>query len=227
MGIKEDFIGEAEKIKRKGIEEFLTFLKSTDFFTAPASTTFHGSVEGGLVLHSLSVSDVMKELNDMTQAEQDEESILICGLFHDVCKTNFYKRDDREASKAQINFMMDLCEQKGFPVVPKSERTSGHVSRVIEALLEDKPIPSFKTSFKVEDKLPMGHGEKSVYIINKYMQLKDEEALAIRWHLGGFDPGVNFPYPSGAPQKQAFRENKLVPMLMSADMITSYLMDEW
>ena len=39
----------------------------------------------------------------------------------------------------------------------------------------------------VRDKLPMGHGEKSVYLIQKHMDLTDEEALAIRWHMGAYD----------------------------------------
>ena len=61
----------------------------------------------------------------------------------------------------------------------------------------------------------------------KFMPLEDEEALAIRWHLGGFDPGVNFNYPSGAPQKQSMRGNKLQALLISADIAASYLVDQW
>ena len=33
----------------------------------------------------------------------------------------------------------------------------------------------------------MGHGEKSVYLIMKHMELTDDEALAIRWHMGAYD----------------------------------------
>lgn len=38
-----------------------------------------------------------------------------------------------------------------------------------------------------KDRLPMGHGEKSVYLVMKFMDLTDEEALAIRWHMGAYD----------------------------------------
>lgn len=41
--------------------------------------------------------------------------------------------------------------------------------------------------FTVEDTLPYGHGEKSVYIISGFMKLSREEAMAINWHMGGFD----------------------------------------
>ena len=41
-----------------------------------------------------------------------------------------------------------------------------------------------KPYYKVEDSLPYGHGEKSVYIISAFMKLTREEALAINWHMG-------------------------------------------
>ena len=78
--------------------------------------------------------------------------------------------------------------------------------------------------WKVNDQLPMGHGEKSVYIINKFMELTDEEALAIRWHLGGFDTATHFSYPYGFPSKQAFREHKLVSLIAIADLCAAYLL---
>ena len=39
----------------------------------------------------------------------------------------------------------------------------------------------------VEDSFPFGHGEKSVFLIERFMRLKPSEAMAIRWHMGGFD----------------------------------------
>ena len=47
-----------------------------------------------------------------------------------------------------------------------------------------------KPFYKVEDNLPYGHGEKSVYIINGFLRLTREEAMAINWHMGGFDNRV-------------------------------------
>ena len=47
-----------------------------------------------------------------------------------------------------------------------------------------------KPFYKVEDSLPYGHGEKSVYIINGFLRLTREEAMAINWHMGGFDNRV-------------------------------------
>ena len=44
--------------------------------------------------------------------------------------------------------------------------------------------------YSYNDSLPYGHGEKSVYIINGYLRLTREEAMAINWHMGGFDARV-------------------------------------
>ena len=44
--------------------------------------------------------------------------------------------------------------------------------------------------FTTVDSLPYGHGEESVYIISGFMKLTREEAMAINWHMGGFDMRV-------------------------------------
>lgn len=44
-------------------------------------------------------------------------------------------------------------------------------------------VPSYDYA---DDELPFGHGEKSMYILMKYIKLTDEEALAIRWHMSSF-----------------------------------------
>ena len=54
MTAKEEFISiYKENIKREGADKLLEFLERSDFFTAPSSTRFHGSYEGGRVQHSL------------------------------------------------------------------------------------------------------------------------------------------------------------------------------
>ena len=44
--------------------------------------------------------------------------------------------------------------------------------------------------FLYNDSLPYGHGEKSVYMISAFMKLTRDEAMAINWHMGGFDSRV-------------------------------------
>jgi hypothetical protein len=101
MTAKERFIEiYTQNITREGSDKLLDFLlNGSDFFTAPASTRYHGAHEGGLVEHSLNVydclKDMMERLKERYGIEYPEESIAIAGLLHDVCKVNFYKTSYR------------------------------------------------------------------------------------------------------------------------------------
>lgn len=95
---KEEFITiYKESITREGAEEAFQWLEQSDFFTAPASTRFHGSHEGGLLQHSLNVHKQLKELLVQTGLKDtySEESVAIVALLHDVCKVDFYKKGTR------------------------------------------------------------------------------------------------------------------------------------
>lgn len=80
------------QITRPGIKQFSLWLSNeTDFLTAPASTRFHGSVQGGLLAHSLAVYNNMLQYS----GKYNIETIRIVSLFHDICKANFYKETTR------------------------------------------------------------------------------------------------------------------------------------
>ena len=100
--MKEEFLNLLGTVKREGIENLIEFLEKSDFFTAPASTRFHGNFEGGLAEHSLKVYEILKHKveNNIKGIKTEEESIIIIGLLHDICKTNFYKIDYRNAKNA-------------------------------------------------------------------------------------------------------------------------------
>ncbi len=152
-----------EKINREGADKLLAYLLSDacDFFTAPASTRFHGNYEGGLCEHSLNVYDCLCDILSRPRIKEQygvsysEESIAIAALLHDVCKTNFYKVSFRNVKNP-------------------------------EGRWESVPY------YTIDDTLPYGHGEKSVYIVSGYMRLTRDEAFAIRYHMGfsgNDDPG--------------------------------------
>ncbi len=62
MDYKEEFIRVfTENVARPGAQQLLTWLATTDFYTAPASTRFHGACEGGLVMHSVNVYHVLMD----------------------------------------------------------------------------------------------------------------------------------------------------------------------
>ncbi len=151
MNYKDEFIRIYEsEIHREGSKELLEWLKKTDFFTAPASTKFHCACEGGLVMHSVGVYNVLMKKHFDSETD-NRESFAICALLHDLCKAQFYKVSTRNV---------------------KNEQTGAW---------EKQPF------YMVEDVFPYGHGEKSVFLIERFMRLKTSEAMAIRWHMGGFD----------------------------------------
>lgn len=71
--------------------------------------------------------------------------------------------------------------------------------------------------WSVHDKFPIGHGEKSVIVIQRFINLTDEEAMMIRWHMVAFDPGIHFNYPSGYPFNSALAKYKGLTALFTAD----------
>ncbi len=170
-------------VTRPGAKELLEWLEKTDFFTAPASTKYHCACENGLVMHSLSVFDVMMEKH-FDKEHDSLESFTICALLHDLCKAQFYKISMRNV---------------------KNEETG-----------KWEKVPYYS----IEDVFPYGHGEKSVYLIERFMRLKPQEAMAIRWHMGSFDD------PNGYNVSNAYEKYPLAVKLHLADLESTYLREK-
>ncbi len=187
MTDKEQFLSICrENIHRDGIDALLSWLEKSDFFVAPASTRFHGNYEGGLCEHSLNVYREAKKLNDIYSLGFSEETLAICGLFHDVCKTNLYKKGSRNV---------------------KDETTGAWEKREV---------------WEIDEKIPLGHGEKSCLILQWYIKLNIDELLAIRWHMGGFDAAVK---GGDFSISRAQDMSRLVALLSIADMVASHLIE--
>ena len=69
--------------------------------------------------------------------------------------------------------------------------------------------------YTFRDDFPLGHGEKSVYLVSRFVQLTDEEALAIRWHMGAYD---NAARGGSRALSAAMAVSPLVYELHAADM---------
>ena len=81
------------------------------------------------------------------------------------------------------------------------------------------------TVWGVDDKLPLGHGEKSLFLIGKFLQLTDPEAAAIRWHMGCYIPSVTSDYQLSQTFNTAKDKYPLVTLLFSADYLSSQLLE--
>ncbi len=186
---KAEFCDLLRSTNRPNIGKLISWLETeTDFFSAPASTKTHGSYEGGLLIHSLSVYRIL--LNFTKNIENaDKNSVIIAGLLHDLCKTNFYIKSVRNVK------------------IPGERRW------------EEVEV------YTIDDTLPLGHGEKSVYMAMKFIDLTDEEAMAIRWHMGGYDDAARS-YVGGLAQAAAYRKYPLAAALAIADMYDTYIIDK-
>jgi hypothetical protein len=91
--LKERIVLELTGTKRKGIDSVIRFLEECDFFSAPASSTHHLNVVGGLAQHSFNVFEVMSHFNRFLPEcdEYAQDTITIVSLLHDLCKTELYK----------------------------------------------------------------------------------------------------------------------------------------
>lgn len=93
-----------------------------------------------------------------------------------------------------------------------------HPQRENEATGQWEKVPSYS----VEDLFPYGHGEKSVFLIERFMKLHIEEAVAIRWHMGGFDDAAR----GGCfAISEAYDKYPLAVKLHIADLEATYLME--
>lgn len=82
------------------------------------------------------------------------------------------------------------------------------------------------TRWGVKDLLPLGHGEKSLYIINKFIHLLDAEAAAIRWHMGAWTEGVTSGHSIGKAYNAAVDKYPLVTLLATADNLATHLIEK-
>lgn len=178
------FEGLCALVRRPGFEQLLTWLKTTDYFRAPASANYHGAYEGGLLEHSLSTYDNLDRLCGIFETDVEPESRIITALFHDLCKTDFYIKTKRNVKEDGVWKTVD--------------------------------------GYAFDDKLPLGHGEKSVILLMKYIELSRAESLAIRWHMGGWDESAQG-YIGGKSISAAFAECPLAVLLHMADMADNYL----
>ena len=193
---KKEFIGIYKShITRKGADDLLKYLESgSDFFTAPASSKFHCCHRGGLCEHSINVYKQLSALVAMERAAAAERN---------------KELNISEESIAICGLLHDVCK-------------IGYYKEDFRNVKVDNEWVK-KPYYAREEKLPYGHGEKSVYIINGYMRLTRAEALAINWHMGGFDSrsrGGDYSI------SEAYAINPLCSLLHAADLIATYIIEK-
>lgn len=148
-------------VQREGREGLLNHLEEIGYFTAPASTQYHLSQDGGLLEHSINVTDLMVKLavplNQEKALANDikafTESIVIVGLFHDLGKAGYFGKP---------NYVENIL---------KSGKRS-----------DAKPFETNK------ELLNIPHEVSSIHILSQFIELTEEETFAILYHNGLYTP---------------------------------------
>lgn len=190
MNRKEDFIRiYTTYIKRPGADRLLEWLEETDFFTAPASTRFHGNYEGGLCEHSVNVWEELARLSKAyPEVRITFETAAIVTLLHDLCKIGCYKQELKS-------------------------RKTGRTKRDGKPEWENYIGYTFE-----EDFCYGGHGSKSVYLAQRYIDLTEAEAVAINCHMGFADRA-----PGDYSLGSAYENYPLAWLLHVADESATYI----
>ena len=192
MSAKEEFIEIYRgNIRREGSEALLDYLENkSDFFTAPASARYHGAYPGGLCEHSLNVYHCLADYLARPRVQE------------------LYGVEVPQESIAVAALLHDLCKIDFYT------QSFRNVKNDQTGQWEKKPF------YTIDEKLPYGHGEKSVYIISGFMRLTRPEAMAIRWHMGF--SGTEDPRTVG----QALSQYPLAFALATADMEATYFLEK-
>lgn len=138
-----------------------------------------------------------------------QHSINVYNRFLNSVKNEYgeeFLTQEKMETIAICGLLHDLCKIDTFKIDYKNKKVDGNWVQV--------------PYFSVEDNLPYGHGEKSVYIISGFMKLTREEAMIINWHMGGFDARVR----GGAyGLSDAYYKWPLAVLFHTCDLLATYI----
>ena len=182
--------------RREGAVAMLKWLENeTDFFTAPASSKHHLAQPGGLVTHSL---NVWRRLREITVRD-------LTGRYAPgVCHIS----EAEEETVAILGLLHDVCKAGVYH--QETKRRKNQETGKWEDYL----------GYTFRDPFPLGHGEKSLFLITRHMALTEEEALAIRWHMGAYDDAVK---GGSRSMTEAMNMTPWVWRLQEADMCAAWI----
>lgn len=123
-------------------------------------------------------------------------------------RERYFEEGDSEESFALCGLLHDICKAQFYKVSYRNAKNP--------QTKEWEQVPYYS----VEDAFPYGHGEKSVYLIERFLRLKPAEAVAVRWHMGGFDDSAR---GGSFAVSGAYEKYPLAVKLHPADMEATYL----
>lgn len=190
MNYREEILKELSYIKREGIENLISYLENSNFFSDPASTNKHNNYKGGLAEHSYNVFNILDSYKNIyPELINQEESLRIIGLLHDLAYVGCYQKSTKN---------VPLKGSDG-----KNKRNENGKIIFIE-----------KENYDIyyENTLPYSSGHLSAISLKKYIKLTKLEDLAITWQNGYMD----VPESQYNLVDRAFRKHKLIMLTFFA-----------
>lgn len=114
--------------------------------------------------------------------------------------------DQKRDSLLIISLLHDVCKTNFYTIEYRNKKND-------HGVWEKVPY------FTINDQLPLGHGEKSAYIISQYIKLSEEEYAAIRWHMGAYG---TTDYSGMQSLNAAMEKYPMVLLLQMADLAATY-----
>lgn len=132
-------------------------------------------------------------------------------VYNVLINKHFDENEDNLESFTICALLHDLCKTQFYKV------STRNVKNEQTGAWEKQPF------YMVEDSFPYGHGEKSVFLIERFMRLKTSEAMAIRWHMGGFDDSAR---AGSFAISLAYERYPIAVKLHMADIEATYLSEK-
>ena len=132
-------------------------------------------------------------------------------VYEVMMEKHFDPETDSSESFALCALLHDVCKAQFYKISTRNVKN--------EKTGQWEKVPYYT----IEDAFPYGHGEKSVFLIERFVRLKPAEATAIRWHMGGFDDaarGGNFSI------SVAYDKYPIAVKLHLADLEATYLREK-
>lgn len=151
---------------KEEIQQFLNYLRSSDFYRAPCSTRFHLCEEGGLAQHTINVLMQMLWLT-LPATKQQLGACVLAAIGHDLCKVGVYARQE----KNRKIYLKEGQEAPAGAYVKSDSDGNFYWGKVL--------------AYEFHDTMPFGHGRKSAYMLQSFFpEIGEDVYAAVDGHMG-------------------------------------------
>ncbi|MFO7674777.1 MAG: phosphohydrolase [bacterium] len=185
-------------------EAFLAFVamleRETSWLTSPASTRFHLNVEGGLLRHSVGVTETLLELRSTLVPEISEESCVIVGLFHDVGKVGMpgrpqYLSNDNQWEREKRGMTYKVNDQLVYLGV--AVRSLYLVTKYIPLTDSEAQAIVYHDGQYIEDNRCVGLREEPLLLLLHWADYWTMHIIEDEWEVGADEPRYDRPAAGG------------------------------